>query len=870
MQSPCSPSKRVSDFLGAARARGPLDDGARHSLADEAAALASAVDLSGQPEQGVVLHTFAANLLTDLPGGRNAEELQRILGHLDQAAALAAPLGNPGIAGMLVRMRASAWTRAAGHLGDGQLDDAIRACLDALALPDVAAKADLAGPLSFNAGRFLIRRDGRPADAAALEPVVQLFARAYHAYRLLGMPAAAADAARYLVQLGAWHVQDGEGKPAAQAPGPAGAMDGPGPSAATLRPTPQFERLLGSSWVLLSQEPVEMCPSDDLPPFPAQMISVNTVPPGLDMEQALAPLRDMLLPLMWSGSIQATDVGRHGTCASLEVTGNPLTGDTLFVARPFALPGVTVLLIYETTDPRMLGRRDAVVEAIEGLTWPLLGLSRDAEAAGGAAPGGALPHLTAALAGSPIEAEFARALCEPDLGRRQAMLADVAGALFRSPGRVDALQAPAHRELVRMLEGISSSLARTGIEPLQMHVASLLARGLLLHPDAPRGAIERALRLSELLIARTREREPARWEEAMLSHLLGRAAWAVRTASEDYGDLGAIADTLTRNQRAAKRILTRLVDDTSFVRAQALDEFSPMRLARCDIALALMQRMLPADPVNALSPEEDGGDGGTPPEFSGPAPEPPGDTRPVSFFDTYALTLQAARREMSRFYAVDLERNREAMMAYLEGIRSEGTPRPSLLFLRGFRSARRIWIENTATARSRYVIPYLEEPVRLSLEAALVKCLGNFSAIALGGLQDPMGMARLGAAFDDETWRVGFEVVSQQTDLILVLPDDTDALTWELNRLVDQSRLDKTLLMMTPRALDAKAGRVWCHTVGTFARRGIRLPAFDEAGAFLLLGADGAPVERFAFEALTDGRLADRLEERLGVQARVG
>jgi hypothetical protein len=83
--------------------------------------------------------------------------------------------------------------------------------------------------------------------------------------------------------------------------------------------------------------------------------------------------------------------------------------------------------------------------------------------------------------------------------------------------------------------------------------------------------------------------------------------------------------------------------------------------------------------------------------------------------------------ELERYYGIDLAVTRPAVLKYLDNV---GRPDPpTLLFLRGFRSSKRLWIENAFTFDRTEVIPFPKEPPRLSIEAAWIETLpiGNGS-----------------------------------------------------------------------------------------------------------------------------------------------
>ena len=74
------------------------------------------------------------------------------------------------------------------------------------------------------------------------------------------------------------------------------------------------------------------------------------------------------------------------------------------------------------------------------------------------------------------------------------------------------------------------------------------------------------------------------------------------------------------------------------------------------------------------------------------------DSKTMSLLPALTATTNLAIWELERYYGIDLTVTRTAVLKYLENF---GRPnRPTLLFLRGFRSSKRLWIENAFTFES--------------------------------------------------------------------------------------------------------------------------------------------------------------------------
>jgi hypothetical protein len=634
--------------------------------------------------------------------------------------------------------------------------------------------------------------------------------------------------------------------------------------------TDALEQVTGKPWILRTSAPIEFSPLRDAPPFPREMISITPLRGVVDSETAVALLRTMMEPLLWAGSIRHELIEGHSDCAVVEVVGNPLTGPVLFIVRAFRAPLETLVLIYEVRGEERLDERDALLDAIVRLPPPAA-LDREiAQIRRAPAPSEELPlaALFGALGAHPIAAKLQSALQQTDVIHQYVLLATCIADVLCAPDFVETMPAEAFAELVRVLEGISSIFIRAKSDTAAMFAASLLARGLLLHSASNAAALGRALQLSALLIDKARAVNRERWEEALFSNLFARVSLAVRRADEDYGHLTEIAKALSSDEGVAYRVVTRLVNDDTFIRALKEQSFSQLRLARCDIALAVMQQMEldpsaltrglqegrhPIDPAEFLEIYRS-----LPREFALTPTELPSSSQ-VRFFETFLATYSLAFWELERVYNVDVNGVRASVSEYLSPMDSQRTDR-ILLFLRGFRSSKRIWMDNRFSYAHEEVIPFAQEPARLSIEAALTKGLSApFAPIALGGLSDPLGMARIASVLDPVAWKDHFNMLCETAAVILVLPDYSDALTWELNQLIDRGYLGRVVLLMTPRSLDPKATDAWVHVAKVFRQRGKDLVPYREDGAFVALSNNGTTSEVHEFSTLLDGSLAATL-----------
>jgi len=646
------------------------------------------------------------------------------------------------------------------------------------------------------------------------------------------------------------------------------------PRRTSLVPSHVVRALLGKHWLLRSTEPTfELSPEGDDPPFPQEMLSLGVRPEAVvPIETLLQGFKSEMSPLLWAGTIDCRLIAGPVPLAVARVVDNPLTGPVLFIARVLPQDTGCAVVIYERRGEVASEELTLACDAIRALAPPLL-VAPDAAGVGWTgtpSQGEPLAHLQAAL-DEPVRQRLREVLTVSELLNRHVLLSVFMGLLLRDAGFIESLDGPAYGDVVRALEGVVATFTRVKSDTATLFAASLLARGMLAHPETDDGCVARALQLSALLLDKAHGVEPARWEEAMLTQLLSRVARALRSGSEDYGDLAALAEVLRHDTQAAVRIVTRLVNDSSFIRGLLEQRFSRARVARCDLALALLQQIGLPNSTEALVGDMAAGSNSLdtvellglherlPPEF-----DLMGDAQaagaPVRFFEAMLCADNFSRWELERYYGIDMREFKPAVCEFVDRMYPQ---RSQLLFLRGFRSVKRVWLENAFSFTRPTVIPYPHEPPWLSLEAALTKGLGPFDTFAIGGLGDPLGMGRQHSVLsNEETWKTFFDGGVANSAWVLVLPDDTGSVSWEMQQLAARDRLGQVVLIMVPQALDGRARAAWAHVADVLTAQGHSLPAYDEAGAFVMLAADGRVARRFAFKALMDGSLGQGLLER--------
>ncbi len=127
--------------------------------------------------------------------------------------------------------------------------------------------------------------------------------------------------------------------------------------------------------------------------------------------------------------------------------------------------------------------------------------------------------------------------------------------------------------------------------------------------------------------------------------------------------------------------------------------------------------------------------------------------------------------------------------------------------------------------------------------------------VGLGESMEHYGAGRI--AVSDDAWKASIEAMLPQARLLIVLPVTNPGTLWEVERILDQGLLHKTLWINVPRTQAAQVGprgfdqqSGWPQIKALFAQRGFLLPDFSEPGALYVFGPPGLPVlhEELRFE----------------------
>jgi hypothetical protein len=155
---------------------------------------------------------------------------------------------------------------------------------------------------------------------------------------------------------------------------------------------------------------------------------------------------------------------------------------------------------------------------------------------------------------------------------------------------------------------------------------------------------------------------------------------------------------------------------------------------------------------------------------------------------------------------------------------------------------------------------------QITLEAALHRALTRHVVfISLGGRPDGYGAGRLMllGTGDEDSWKKLVEAMIGVADVVVLVPNASEGIAWEIDLLIRQQLLPKTVFVMPPGATDLNVPDLWIETATMMADRGIRLPDYDPNGLFFQLGPDGQVTYRWPFETVWMGTLIDNLNHLL-------
>lgn len=196
----------------------------------------------------------------------------------------------------------------------------------------------------------------------------------------------------------------------------------------------------------------------------------------------------------------------------------------------------------------------------------------------------------------------------------------------------------------------------------------------------------------------------------------------------------------------------------------------------------------------------------------------------------------------------------------------ETKKRRQLLYLRPLLSAGQLLLPNQCLANA-FRASYRTEPDNITLEALLYRALGvELDVISLGGRPEGYGATRMIAAAGGTEWQSTLKLLEETVDLILMVPNLSEGVRWEIELLSERRSLGKTLFVMPPLATDIDVPRLWAEATPMMAEYGLDLPTYQPHGIIFSFGPDGKVAERWEFGLLWKNKLLSAIEHLLPKQ----
>lgn len=188
------------------------------------------------------------------------------------------------------------------------------------------------------------------------------------------------------------------------------------------------------------------------------------------------------------------------------------------------------------------------------------------------------------------------------------------------------------------------------------------------------------------------------------------------------------------------------------------------------------------------------------------------------------------------------------------------------ILLRPLLSAGHLTITNGFRRQPSRRMPLDRDSEEITLEAALHSALGpHVHFYGLGGRPEGYGAGRfiiLGTG-DEDLWQTIAEVMIHDADAVIVVPHASAGVSWEIDLLIAQRWLRKTLFVMPPPASDLDVPTMWAEATAMMAAHSLELPDYDPGGLIFQLDPPGTVVNRWPFETVWTGTLVHHLDHLL-------
>ncbi|KAA3655011.1 MAG: hypothetical protein DWQ11_02335, partial [Proteobacteria bacterium] len=170
----------------------------------------------------------------------------------------------------------------------------------------------------------------------------------------------------------------------------------------------------------------------------------------------------------------------------------------------------------------------------------------------------------------------------------------------------------------------------------------------------------------------------------------------------------------------------------------------------------------------------------------------------------------------------------------------DGPVPPFALYLRPFSVTGRLTVVNRRLRGLPFMRGYYAHEAEMEFERVLASALAPaLPLVALGRPGEAIGAGRI--AVGDTVWKAMFQRLAGAARWIVMIPSDQGETRWEVQQLVAQGLLGKTVFIMPPAL---KRGGIdvadyWQQVRAALAADGVSLPPYTPAGQVFRLGRGG-------------------------------
>lgn len=224
--------------------------------------------------------------------------------------------------------------------------------------------------------------------------------------------------------------------------------------------------------------------------------------------------------------------------------------------------------------------------------------------------------------------------------------------------------------------------------------------------------------------------------------------------------------------------------------------------------------------------------------------------------DVGAAVAELVGRATDRLVALEREAAGALTIRRRDGDPADGE-KGTAVYLRPLLTNATLLLPNRFDGRSR--VAFEHEPDVLTVEATIYRSVGwRWNLMSVGEIQEGFGGTRITIARGGTTWQESVSAVLELAHLVILVPSRGEGVAWEMAHLRDTGMLPHTVVVMPPAAADLDVPGLWAGGAELARSLGLRLPAHDPAGCFLVLDADGAVADSWPFPEVWDDRLAER------------